>query len=539
MTELDAGRNPYDDVPYLSLSFAETHPDRMAVIATLAGLEPPAVERCRVLELGCASGGNLAGMAYTLPNAEFTGIDYSARQISEGRELHRAVGLANVRLERRDILDIDPGFGQFDYIVAHGVYSWVPAPVRAKLLEICRQNLAPSGVAYVSYNTYPGWHMLAGLREMMLWHTRNIADPHQRADAARHLATFLTEALEAGQPRQGSFLHAYMALLESSRDNLDKRDSLLLHDELSPVNDPLYFHEFVEDAHRHGLQYLAETPLSLAMPSNLRPDVAASVRSMAKDAIELEQYMDFLRNRTFRQSLLCHEDLTVQHQLRASPETLGRFAVATEAKPEDPTLDPAAPGIARFRSANGAALTTDHPVSKAALLHLAAISPTAVPFGDLAEAAQNRVYGSASRDADSGRRDESTLAATLLSGYCYSRQLVEFHTRAPVFTTTVGERPIASAMARHLASNGYDLVPNLRHERIELDAFSRHLLPHLDGHHDRAALAEAVGELAAAGRITIEEDGHRVDDPRRARGILEAEVDANLRWLARMALLIE
>lgn len=538
MTAAPAEPNPYDEVPYLSLSFAETHPDRMAVIATLAGLEPPAVERCRVLELGCATGANLAAMALGLPDAEFVGVDYAGRQIAEGRETLRAVGIKNVRLEHRDILDVDAHLGEFDYVISHGVYSWVPGPVREKLLDVCRQNLAPNGIAYVSYNTYPGWHMLAGLREMMLWHTRDVADPHERAAEARRLAHFLTEALSPDRQRRGSFLHAYAALLESNRDNLDKRDALLLHDELSPVNEPVYFHQFVEAAGRHGLQYLAETPFSLVMPSNLPKSVVDTLRTMARTPIEMEQYMDFVRNRTFRQSLLCHEGQAIQHQLKGDPETVGSFSVATQAEPEDPGLDPTAAGVARFHTAEGATLSTDHPVSKAALHHLAAISPVAVPFADLLEEGCRRIYGVSSPTPDDLAADARVLASNLVSGYCYSRHLVEFHTRSPQFAAAVSERPVASPLARYLAAHDYELVPSLRHERIELDAFSRQLLPYLDGQRDHEALFAVVSELAAQHRITIEEDGQPVDDPGRSRAILAAELEANLRWLARSALLV-
>lgn len=529
--------NPYDEVPYLSLSFADTHPDRMAVIATLAGLQPPPVECCRVLELGCASGGNLAAMALGLPQAEFVGIDYSARQVAEGRETLAAVGLKNVRLEHRDILDVDPSLGRFDYVISHGVYSWVPRPVREKLLDVCRENLAPNGIAYVSYNTYPGWHTLAGLRDMMLWHTRDIADPFERAQEARRLVQFLADAISPDRQPRGSFLHAYAALLESNSANLQKRDSLLLHDELSPVNEPCYFREFVEAAGRHGLQYLAETPFSLAMPANLPKPVIETLTQMARNTIELEQYMDFVRNRTFRQSLLCHQGQVIHHQLKADPELIGTFSIVTQAQPEEADLDPAAPGVARFRTKEGATLSTDHPVSKAAVQYLAGLSPVAVPFAELLADATSRVYG-ASGPGDAAANDARVLAANLVSGYCYSRQLIEFHTRPPKFAPAVSDRPVASPLARHLAAQGYELVPSLRHERIELDAFSRQLVPHLDGEHDRAALLARMVGLAKRNLVAIEVEGERTLDPAETRSILAQELDTNLRWLARAALLL-
>src|SRR5262249_30408638 len=160
----------YDEVPYSSKPFPQTHPDNLATVATLFGMTPPPVERCRVLELGCAAGGNLLPLAAALPGSRFVGIDLSRRQIDDGRPGREALGLRNFRLRHRSILDVGADFGQFDYILCHGVYSWVPAPVQDKILEVCAGHLAPNGVAYVSYNTYPGWHIPGAVRAMMRYH---------------------------------------------------------------------------------------------------------------------------------------------------------------------------------------------------------------------------------------------------------------------------------------------------------------------------------------------------------------------------------
>ena len=124
----------YDAVPYPDYSYFESHPDRVATMATLFGMKPPPVDRCRVLELGCAGGGNLIPMAYGLPQSEFVGIDTSARQIAAGQEKASALGLKNVTLQPLDILDVNTDHGQFDYIIAHGVFSWVPRVVQDKIL---------------------------------------------------------------------------------------------------------------------------------------------------------------------------------------------------------------------------------------------------------------------------------------------------------------------------------------------------------------------------------------------------------------------
>src|SRR5688572_30116936 len=113
----------YDEMPYGDYAFASTHPDRLAAVATLHGLTPPPLETCRVLELGCASGGNLIPMAITMPHAQFTGIDISPRQVARGEETIAALGLENIRLETADIVAFSAPPGSFDYVLCHGVYS--------------------------------------------------------------------------------------------------------------------------------------------------------------------------------------------------------------------------------------------------------------------------------------------------------------------------------------------------------------------------------------------------------------------------------
>ena len=230
----------YDEVPYPPLSYVHTHPDRLATLATLLGLTPAPVERCRVLELGCASGGNLLPMAYYLPNSTFVGIDASARQVATGQGWVATLGLSNLTIRCLDILTIGPDLGEFDYIIAHGVYSWVPAAVRDKLLQVCKAHLAPHGVAYVSYNTYPGYHMTNIVREAMRFQVQEIADPQQQVAAARNLIHFLAGAIPETQSAYGAFLREYDQML--ARDIKGSHAAFLLHDELSAINEPVYFH---------------------------------------------------------------------------------------------------------------------------------------------------------------------------------------------------------------------------------------------------------------------------------------------------------
>jgi SAM-dependent methyltransferase len=320
------GSFSYDQVPYPNLSHYLTHPDNMAVAATLAGMSPANVEHCKVLELGCASGWNLIPMAYMLPSSQFTGIDLSHVHITEGHKAISDLGLENLRLIQMNVMDITPQMGQFDYIIAHGIFSWVPEPVKNKILQICKNNLSKQGVAFISYNTYPGWHLLDIPRGIMRYHTRDIQDPLERVRTARESLAFYVDATSAGGDAYTTYLKHYQNFLAGDGDGkLPKQDSALLHDELEQHNQPMYFYQFVEQAERHDLQYLAEADLHI--PSEVQPQTLQMIREKYTSLIELEQALDFLENRAFRRTLLCHAQVPLTRRIK--PDIIRNFSFSS------------------------------------------------------------------------------------------------------------------------------------------------------------------------------------------------------------------
>ncbi len=527
----------YDQIPYPNLSFTQTHPDRLATLATLLGMKPPSIERCRVLELGCASGANLLPMAQGLPNSEFVGIDLSEYQVEEGQKIVRELGLKNITLRQANILDIDDSDGKFDYIVAHGIYSWVPLEVREKILEICNRNMTPDGVAYVSYNTYPGWHMIKLLRDMMLYHTRGIEKPHQRAVEAKNFLEFLSKSVSGSNTPHGAILSTYINFYKAEiRHTHLGNEAILTHDELAEINDPVYFYQFVEHAEQHGLQYIADANFQAMLANNLPKDTAAALRQMAHSTVELEQYLDFLRNRTFRQTLLCHD--YIQLDGSPKPEYMANFYIGSASSPETPNLDIHGTSVEKFR-VNEAIFSTNHPLTKAAMSYLTQIWPQIVPFDQLLIKAYT-LLGQPIPDTDEEpmSRDARVLGASLLQAYGHDDGLVELHVHAPAFTLKTSDHPVANRVSRMQAQKG-DLITNLRHERVNLDDISYHLLPYLDGNHDYEALINALQKLALQGIIHIQEDSDKdaaadVEKTRDWKTLLESR----LRRLANVALLV-
>lgn len=471
---------PYEAVPYPGAPHPETHPDRLAVIATLFGLEPAPPERCRVLELGCGDGGNLIPMAFAFPESRFLGVDLCERATREANARTAALGLSNIEIRRLDFCELAPAPGSFDYLIAHGVYSWVPRAVRGKIFALARRALAPHGVAYVSYNTYPGGYLRRMVREMMLYHARDTVEPLDRVAAARELLSALAAAL-AREDAYGTFLRFEAERLRA------RGLPHLYHDELADVYEPVYFHEFIAEAGRYDLQYLGEANYFDMCVPPLPAAAQALFDQVSGDVLAGEQYLDFLRCRAFRRTLLCRKELPLVRTV--GPERLGRLHVASPFTPKQDHPDVASEQPEEFAGPAGRKLLTAHPLSKAVLCELAGIWPAALAFGELLARIRAR----------SAAGDAPTLAEMLLQAYAAGA--VELHVRPPRLAARPGPRPLASSLARRQAES-QNVVTTLRHTAVRLEGpLERRLLRLLDGTRDREALLK---ELGAPG-LTLEQ----------------------------------
>lgn len=519
----------YDDVPYPKGAYAQTHPDYMAALATLLGMQPPAVEHCRVLEIGCAGGANLLPMAWGLPGSRFVGVDISGRQIETARANAAALGVDNLEYVQADILDLAASLGDFDYIIAHGVYSWVPPEVRDALLAVCKRHLSQQGVAYISYNVYPGWHALGAIREMILYHTRHAPAASERVAQARELLRFLDKA---GQPVNGTTTYvreAYRSFLRYELERIEGRDdSAFLHDELEIVNDPVYFHEFVAHAARHGLQFLTEARFAHSQAERITAEAEADLEAMSADTVEQEQYLDFVHNATFRRTLLCHADVTLSRTV--APDVLRNFFFASAAHPVPQAPNADADGRSRFQGSDESVLTTNHPASKAVMMDLIDQWPRAVPYDDLVARA---IPGGGSKE------DVRQLQATLAHALTYSERLMRIHTVAPPVARRAVERPCISRLSLFEAEQD-DVLTNVYHQTAHLDRLARFMLPLLDGTRTRDEVARTLLDgPVAEGTLEVVRDGGPIDDATERDAFFRGAVAQRINWLADNALLVD
>jgi SAM-dependent methyltransferase len=409
-------------------------------------------------------GGNLLPMAAALPGSTFVGIDNAGVPIARARALTAELGLDNVSFHERGLEDHVPD-EPFDYVLAHGVYSWVPGPVRDALLALCARCLAPDGVAYVSYNALPGGHLRQMLRETLAVHLGGIEAPAERVAAARK---FLALLVAAGEADDG----LVPTLGRAAREVVDRDDAFLFHDVLAEDNQPFYLHEFVADAQAHGLQYLSEAQFS-EMQVAVLPASLQSTLGEIGDRARREQYLDILKERRFRQTLLCRAGRPLDPEPRA--ERLRGLAASAALRWSTDERS----GRVTFLGPGTAHVVTDHPLVVRTLQAVADRWPSACWIEELGS-----------------ERKLPAIRDILLR--CYAANLVRLHVHPPLVSTTPPERPRMSPVARLEAAEGA-MVTTVRHTHHELDDdVTRRVATLLDGSRDRAALVAELQDDPAA-----------------------------------------
>lgn len=512
--------NPYDAVPYASLPFQQTHPDRLATIGWLFGMTPVDPNKCRVLELGGAGGGNIAPMAVRFPNSEFVGVDYSARQVAEGQKVIAAAGLTNCKLMHGNIAELGAELGKFDYIVTHGVYSWVPKPIQDKIMELSSSLLTENGIAYISYNVSPGWRLRGTIRDLMVYRAQFFRSPDQQLAEAKALLDFLGETVPAEN-------NAYGMLLKSEIEYLKSLSNwYLMHEYLEEHNESIYFHDFMSRATKVGLQYLGESDFQSMLTMNFPPPVAEKLKKLSADIIQTEQYMDFVRNRLFRQTLLCHASRKLERTLTG--QRVWDLHVSGNVQMPNGVLDPSTTDSVSFTN-KGSTLTTTEPIVKSALMALKESFPCSLSFQDLLSAARAKLRaGTVFVDDAVLNRERDQLATTMLRAY--SAQIVELSLTGRKTRTDVPEQPRATRLAR-IQAGVSPQVATLLHELATLPDLERLLVQNLDGTRDVPALVEIVAQHVLAGRLNLQHEGQPVTDPDRVRQLLVPAVNELLRRL--------
>jgi SAM-dependent methyltransferase len=522
----------YDAVPYESLAFFETHPDRLATLARLHGLDPAPVATARVLELGCAGGGNLVPMALAAPKGRFVGVDRSARQIEAARALAGRLGLTNIEFHAIGLEDLGRDAGPFDYVICHGLLSWLPPDLRAVCLEVIARSLAVGGVGLVSYNALPGWRGLGVIREFMAYHAGQGPDPVERVQRARQgLDTLL-----AGMPDPKT---PFAQMLAREIPPLrGKADSYLLHDHMEEHNQAYYFHEFLAMARRAGLDYLTDARFHLTVEGQTDAIAHALDALAGPDRLRREQYLDFLRNRTFRRSLVVAAGSPVREPRASDLDDLRALAVGRPDSDGPDVFSPASIGFHALDNRDRRWAVTGA-FAKAALVELAAAHPRSVPVPELRARALARLSNTPAGAATGAVADPSpdAIGQVLLSSY--RTNTVDLVSWEPEFAVGPSSaRPTASPLALIQLEDGAKRVTSLRHRVTSLTDFERLVLRQCDGRRERPEVLDHLVAAALDGTFPLNQNGQPITDVFQVRAILDRSLDPALQRLRDAALMV-
>ncbi len=459
----------FDALPYRHGAIPATHAARLGAIARLLGQNAAPPDRCRVLELGCGEGLNLLPLAERFPGSQFVGVDFSAEQIRVGEEARAAAGIGNARLICADLREFEPEAGAFDYVVAHGVYSWVSDAVKDRLLALCQRALAPHGVAYLSYNVHPGWGLLGSLRAIIRAELARVSDPQAHV---RRLLPALQRAFAAQTTPYAKLMH------EALTGMLAKPAALLFHDELEAVNDPVTFLDFTTHATAHGLQYLAEADFSAMPLDHLPAEVRGALAELDLDFARGQQMLDLLGQRVFRASLLTRAGPPAARE--PDPAVISDCAVGFHLRAVEGRFDLAEGVPLRLLGRHHFVLSIEKPAQKAFFAALCEIYPQRIAFSQ----AVTRAVELLQQHGLPTEIDSSPLAVGLVKLFVIDQ--CDLLLAGDGAWLRLAEHPAPSALMRHQARTGLH-VTNRWHEVVELTDADR-----------RWVAGEAVSHRAAA-----------------------------------------
>jgi methyltransferase-like protein len=446
-----SGVFPYDLVPLRSTSVREANCRRIEVIARLFGLTAASIAHARVLELGCGGAANLIPLALAHPRARFIGCDLSRTALASAQRLIDGLRLTNVEVRHVDIRDVDNGWGCFDYIMCHDVFSWVEPEVRHKILAIQKRNLAPRGVGYVSYDALPGWRLHGIARDMMRYHAAGLSSPQQAVERARSM-------LAMGAAVQDQSPGPYAALLREEYFLFSAiSDDQLYHLAFSEHHQPFYFHEFARLLGDAGLQFLGDSDLTRLSGPREPPEVREFLDRLPR--VEQLQYIDFLTNCARRGALVCHGDVRIHSH------------------PEENALRDA--WISLAPAARGELAAPD-PLIGEALSRLAQRRPEFVAVSDL---------------IDGGVPPTGFFMDACAAG------MIDVALSPPRVSSRISDQPAVSPLVRLQARDG-STVTNQNCEAVRLTDLGRHVVTLLDGVHSRHDVAESIAREIESGRIT-------------------------------------
>ncbi|MBP7190087.1 MAG: methyltransferase regulatory domain-containing protein [Rickettsiaceae bacterium] len=509
----------YDEVQYESKPIVNSKPENLYAVASFFGMTPQLPEKARILELGCAGGGNIIPTAMMFPDSYCLGIDISSLQIDFALNAKKELNVPNIDFVCASITEIDESYGKFDYIICHGVFSWVPEEVRAAIFATCKKLLSKNGLAYISYNTMPGWSIPRTIRDIMLHYSNGAKKSEEILSKSRFITDFLKENTHAEK--------SYQELLKKELEKIEEAsDHYIFHEHLEDTNEQFYFHEFMAQAKSHSLQYVAPAELFTMFRGNMYDYIAEKLH--IEDTEEIEQYLDFIYNRRFRSSILCKDSVKIDRQ--PSKEIIKKFFLETKFEPEKPLAEIDIYNEKEdikfyYEGDKETYFSRTTPISKAIFYSLSYYWNYPVSFDELVDQTMQILNKETIDEIEKEACDEFMHLIKL--GY------LSISLSAPKFINELSEKPKISDIAIYQAAIGQPWVTSMTHKVIWMSNIEKYIYRYLDGNHSITDIADKLLQHLKNGEIKSE-----YDDRKFAKKDMEEELNKALNNIKYKALLV-
>ncbi|WP_316353327.1 class I SAM-dependent methyltransferase [Candidatus Trichorickettsia mobilis] len=470
----------YEAMLYENQSCFQSHPYHLMTLGVLFGMNAVKPEQARVLELGCATGWNILPHAINYPEAKFVGVDLSKAQIDEANKHAIGLGLKNIKFHHCSISDIDESWGKFDYIIANGILSLVSDVIRHKIFEVCNKNLSENGIAYISYNTLPGWNATRNARDIMTYSTRNCKNIQERIIQSKACLQFVADNVVDQDA-------AYTQALHLERDIVENLSNFELKSNyLEELNRSFYFHEFMTEAGKYNLQYLTDSSL-FTMSMKGTPAEITELLKGDGDSVEKEQYIDFIINRRHRESLLCHAELALS---LANNDKLKQFNMTCNVLPtkliDDIDINNDSERVEFIDPTNNSlSLSTASPYLKAVLYSFADCYDHPLSFDELTMMATQKLDNNKLEKVQDGLLNN--LMGLVSQGYI-NITLQYFQVPEPNL-----DKPCLAKIALYQVNNTQNSwVTNLKHSIVNINELEIIAMQHMNGKLNRKEILERV-----------------------------------------------
>lgn len=523
----------YDVFPYPGKAFTQTHPAVLSAVASLFNIDSQKLNGARVLELGTADGGNLFPLAIFYPNTEFVGIDYSRVQIEKAQEIQDKIGIKNIQFLHKNILDIDISLGKFDYIICHGVFSWVPQEVQQGILRCISELLTDKGLAFISYNTYPGWKICEIARDMMLYNVRNIPqdDARTRLTLAKNMINFVDKFNEDRQDQE------LPKLLHKEFDYLNKSNEYwLLHEHLETFNQPMYFKDFYNLLGKYQLSYLSDVNIGVSyLPTLTDEQRQMLLEASSHKQSEMEQYYDFLTCRRFRQSIITKSDNIESYDANLSIDLKNKNYLFYFGLEEHFEKNRNTTNNTKYYICNGDehnVISCSNEIEKYFLDYLVKNNIFCVLE------TQDMINHVKEILPDESEESIYIIGNNLFSLLLLNKRLQLF-SESPQFNYVeeISDKPKLHDSIRLYAKNKNVLCHPI-HVQSTLTDLEALIIRYFDGHHTIEQIIEEIQKLIKAEEITLTNNDQSVEDPKEASILLKGIIDNSLQTLLRLRLLV-